>query len=112
MVYQSIRTGILTSHHTATAIAIGDDRVRKTEGRGRQSGIADTDLAITKLAKGTRGTARGSELEAAAVTAANKGVSASSESSNSNEVLHGCERVRGTRSLVNDCRQHSCENIV
>lgn len=98
---------ILTSDHTATALAVGDDRILETEGRSRQSSIADTDLAIAELAKGARGAARGSDLEAAAVTAANEGASAGGESSNSNEVLHGCERVRGTRSLVNDGRQHS-----
>jgi hypothetical protein len=45
-------------------------------------------LTITQLAKLAGGTARGGEVEAAGITAANEGVGAGSESCESDEVLH------------------------
>ena len=61
---------------------------------GRQAVVTNAVLAVAQLANGTRSTTRGSEVEAAAVAAANKGAGTGSESSEGDEGLHRGKRGR------------------
>jgi hypothetical protein len=78
----------VTSDHTATALAIGNNTSRQTELGSREAAVTNTDLSIAQLAQRARFIPRGSEVEAAAITAANKGIGTNSQSRNCNEALH------------------------
>ena len=80
--------GDLTSHNAATALAVGDHSARQAELGGREAVVTNTDLSIVKLAQRAGDITRGSEVEAAAVTATSEGVGADGQRCNCNEALH------------------------
>jgi hypothetical protein len=79
----------LTGENATTAVGVGDSTAGvDAELSWRQAVVTDAVLAIAQLANLAGGTTGGGEVEAAAVTAANESVGASSEGSKSDEVLH------------------------
>lgn len=82
-------------------MAIGDTTVGIDAVVGRrQAVVTNAVLAVAQLANGTRSITRGREVEAAAVTTANKGVGTGSESSEGDEGLH-----HGKRGLLEPSRR-------
>lgn len=85
----------LTSQDTAAAVAVSNTTARvDTVLSRRQVVVTNAVLAVAQLADGARSTTGSSEVEAAAVTAANEGVGAGSESRESDEGLHHGKRKR------------------
>lgn len=90
LIYREL-IGLLTGEDAPTALGVGDGAIRVDAVLcGLQIIVANAVLAITQLAKFTGGTAGRGEAEAAAISAANEGVRASSKCSEGNEVPHGC----------------------
>lgn len=90
ILYQELHTG----HDAATAVFVGDGTVGNAELRSGKAAIANAHLTITQLAEGTGHAPRGSEVEAAAISTAHKGVGAGSEGRESDEALHLGKRLR------------------
>lgn len=91
---------VLTGDDAATAFTVSDSTARvDAEVCSGQTVVTNTNLAITELTKRSGDTARGSQVEAAAIAATNKGISAGSEGCDGDEALHYASRMQGKRGL-------------
>lgn len=88
--------GLPTRQDAATTRAVNDLTSRvDAECRRVQAVITDAVLTIVQLAHWTGGTSGGSQVKAAAISAADEGVGARRESHEREEALHGGKRMRG-----------------
>lgn len=98
--FHGIESLILTRQDAATSVGVGDAAVwANAKIARRQTMIADAVLAIRELANLPRRTSRRSQVEAASIAAANEGVGASSQSCQSDEVLHGDEEANESKRI-------------